>query len=108
MPHAIQIRQTRVPEVLNWTPIEVGESGSGHVRLRQAAAGLNHRCLSPHGILLAAASLYSRLYRVSPVIWPLADGNVRPRTGCDAGINLSGAAYCIGQSGVVVEVIDTP
>ena len=42
MPHAIQIRQTRVPEVLNWTPIEVGESGSGHVRLRQAAAGLNY------------------------------------------------------------------
>ena len=25
MPHAIQIRQTRGPEVLNWTPIETGE-----------------------------------------------------------------------------------
>jgi hypothetical protein len=24
-PHAIQIRQTGGPEVLNWTPIEVGE-----------------------------------------------------------------------------------
>ena len=38
MPHAIQIRQTGGPEVLNWTPIEVGEPGSGQVRLRQAAA----------------------------------------------------------------------
>ena len=34
MPHAIQIRQTGGPEVLNWTPIEVGEPGSGQVRLR--------------------------------------------------------------------------
>jgi hypothetical protein len=39
MPHAIQIRQTGGPEVLNWTPIEVGEPGSGQLRLRQAAAG---------------------------------------------------------------------
>ena len=47
MPHAIQIRQTDGPEVLNWTPIEVGEPGSGQVRLRQAAGarnlGLHHR-----------------------------------------------------------------
>jgi NADPH2:quinone reductase len=42
MPHAIQIRQTGGPEVLNWTPIEVGEPGSGQVCLRQAAAGLNY------------------------------------------------------------------
>jgi 2-iminobutanoate/2-iminopropanoate deaminase len=42
MPHAIQIRQTGGPEVLNWTPIEVGEPGSGQVRLRQAAAGLSY------------------------------------------------------------------
>ena len=42
MPHAIQIRQTGGPEVLNWTPIEVGEPGSGEVRQRQAAAGLNY------------------------------------------------------------------
>ena len=42
MPHAIQIRQTGGPEVLNWTPIEVGEPGSGQVRLRQVAAGLNY------------------------------------------------------------------
>ena len=42
MPHAIQIRQTGGPEVLNWTPIKVSEPGSGQVRLRQAAAGLNY------------------------------------------------------------------
>ena len=42
MPHAIQIRQTGGPEVLNWTPIKVGEPGLGQVRLRQAAAGLNY------------------------------------------------------------------
>src|SRR5438067_12472561 len=42
MPHAIQIRQTGGPEVLHWTPIEVGQPGSGQVRLRQAAAGLNY------------------------------------------------------------------
>ena len=42
MPHAIQIRQTGGPEVLSWTLIEVGEPGSGQVRLRQTAAGLNY------------------------------------------------------------------
>jgi NADPH:quinone reductase-like Zn-dependent oxidoreductase len=41
MPHAIQIRQTGGPEVLNWTTVDVGEPGSGQVRLRQAAAGLD-------------------------------------------------------------------
>ena len=40
MLHAIQILHTGGPEVLNWTPIEVGEPGSGQVRLRQAAAAL--------------------------------------------------------------------
>jgi NADPH2:quinone reductase len=39
MPPAIQIRQTGGPEVLHWTPIEVGEPGPGQVRLRQAAFG---------------------------------------------------------------------
>ena len=42
MPHAIQIRQTGGPEVLNWAAVDVGEPGSGEVRLRQAAAGLNY------------------------------------------------------------------
>src|SRR5207237_3596776 len=42
MPHAIQIRQTGGPEVLLWTPVGVGQPGSGQVRLRQAAAGLNY------------------------------------------------------------------
>ena len=42
MPHAMQIRQTGGPEVLNWTAVDVGEPRSGQVRLRQAAAGLNY------------------------------------------------------------------
>jgi NADPH2:quinone reductase len=42
MPHAIQIRQTGGPEVLSWTAVDVGEPGTGQVRLRQAAAGLNY------------------------------------------------------------------
>jgi len=42
MPHAIQIQRTGGPEVLNWTAVDVGEPGSGQVRLRQAAAGLNY------------------------------------------------------------------
>jgi 2-iminobutanoate/2-iminopropanoate deaminase len=41
MLHAIQIRQTGGPEVLNWTPIDVGEPGSGQVRLRQAVGARN-------------------------------------------------------------------
>jgi NADPH2:quinone reductase len=42
MPHAIRIRQTGAPEVPNWAAIDVGEPGSGQVRMRQAAAGLNY------------------------------------------------------------------
>ena len=38
----MQIRQTGGPEVLAWTAVDVGEPGSGQVRLRQAAAGLNY------------------------------------------------------------------
>src|SRR5438067_2078646 len=39
MSHAIQIRQTGGPEVLNWTAVDVSEPGTGQVRLCQAAAG---------------------------------------------------------------------
>src|SRR5438552_19116473 len=35
MPHAMQMHQTGGPEVLNWTAVDVGEPGSGQVRLRQ-------------------------------------------------------------------------
>jgi hypothetical protein len=42
MPHAMQVRQPGGPKVLNWTEVAVGEPGSGQVRLRQAAAGLNY------------------------------------------------------------------
>ena len=38
MSHAIQSRRTGGPEVLNWTPVEVGEPASSQVRLRQAAS----------------------------------------------------------------------
>ena len=38
MPHAIQIRQTGGPEVLNWTTIEASEPSSGKMRLRHAAS----------------------------------------------------------------------
>jgi NADPH:quinone reductase len=41
MPHAIRIHETGGPEVLKWEKVEVGEPGSGQVRLRQEAAGLN-------------------------------------------------------------------
>jgi hypothetical protein len=41
VPHAMQIRQTRDPEVLKRTSIELGELESDQVRLRQAAASLN-------------------------------------------------------------------
>jgi NADPH:quinone reductase len=43
MPHAIQIRQTGGPEILNRTPIEVGEPGSGQVRI-----GVNQRFALKH------------------------------------------------------------
>ena len=56
MPHAIQIRQTGGPEVLNWTAVDVGEPGSGQVRLRQAAAGLNYIEASANELFEVAAS----------------------------------------------------
>ena len=41
MPHAIRVHQTGGPEVLKWEEVDVGEPGSGQVRLRQESAGLN-------------------------------------------------------------------
>ena len=41
MPHAIRVHETGGPEVLKWEEIEVGEPGSGQVKIRQEAAGLN-------------------------------------------------------------------
>jgi NADPH2:quinone reductase len=38
----MQILPTGGPEVLKWTAVNVGEAGSGQVRLREAAAGLNY------------------------------------------------------------------
>src|SRR5947209_8681600 len=41
MPHAIRVHEVGGPEVLKWEEVEVGEPGSGQVRLRQETAGLN-------------------------------------------------------------------
>ena len=41
MPHAIRVHQTGGPEVLQWEAVPVGQPGSGEVRLRQEAVGLN-------------------------------------------------------------------
>ena len=42
MTKAIQIHQTGGPEVLKWEDITVGDPGSGQVRLKQTACGLNY------------------------------------------------------------------
>ena len=41
MPHAIRVHQTGGPQVLKWEEVEIGEPGSGQIRIRQEAAGLN-------------------------------------------------------------------
>jgi NADPH:quinone reductase len=41
MSHAIRVHQTGGPEVLQWEAVEVGQPGTGQVKLRQEAAGLN-------------------------------------------------------------------
>jgi NADPH2:quinone reductase len=42
MSHAIRINQTGGPEVLQWVEVGVGEPGTGQVRLKQTAVGLNY------------------------------------------------------------------
>jgi len=42
MTKAIQIHQTGGPNVLKWEEVQVGDPGSGQVRLRQTACGLNY------------------------------------------------------------------
>src|SRR5256885_3114794 len=41
MSHAIRIHKVGGPEVLQWEEVRVGEPGSGQVKLKQEAAGLN-------------------------------------------------------------------
>lgn len=41
MTHAIRIHATGGPEVMTWEAVEVGNPGSGEVRLRHTAVGLN-------------------------------------------------------------------
>jgi NADPH:quinone reductase-like Zn-dependent oxidoreductase len=82
VPHAIQIRQTGGPEVLNWTAVDVGEPASGQVRLRQAAAGLNyidvyHRTgyypqplpfLQPRGLMVTFGQASGPIDPIAPVL----------------------------------------
>ena len=42
MPKAIRIHEYGGPEVLRWEEVEVGETGPGQLRVRQAAVGLNY------------------------------------------------------------------
>ena len=42
MTHAIQVKETGGPEVLQWADIDVGAPGPGEVRLKQTAVGLNY------------------------------------------------------------------
>jgi len=41
MPHAIRIHETGGPEKMRWEAVEVGQPGSGEVRVRNVAVGLN-------------------------------------------------------------------
>ena len=60
MPHAVQIRQTGAPEVLNWTAVDVGEPASGQVRLRQAAAGFKY--LTSMSDFVAMNGIYAKYF----------------------------------------------
>lgn len=42
MTHAIRIHEPGGPDALHWDDVEVGEPGSGQVRLKQTAVGLNY------------------------------------------------------------------
>jgi len=64
MPHAVQIRQTGGHEVLNWTLIEVGEPGSGQVRLRLREG--------------AMSALLSRMLQTSTWHWKRAQPRAPP------------------------------
>jgi 2-iminobutanoate/2-iminopropanoate deaminase len=71
MPHAIQIPQTGGPEILNWTPIEVGEPGSGQARQAAAAAHPRPRPSSPANKYPQEFAV-SRTAITSPELAPLA------------------------------------
>lgn len=42
MTHAIVVRETGGPDVLNWEEVDIGEPGDGEVRIRHTAVGLNY------------------------------------------------------------------
>lgn len=42
MTKAIRFDKTGGPEVMKWVDVEVGEPGTGEIRVRQTAVGLNY------------------------------------------------------------------
>src|SRR5436853_7445355 len=42
MPYAVRIREHGGPENMAWEEVEVGDPGSGEVRVRNTAVGLNY------------------------------------------------------------------
>ena len=68
MPHAIQIRLTGGPEVLNWTPIEVGEPGSGRVRINVNQRFALKDAADAHKALEARATSGSTVPIVEPTV----------------------------------------
>ena len=85
MPRAIQIRQTGGPEVLNWTPVEVDEPGSGQVR----NLGLHH---SDHLIRYPKEFSMSRIAITSSELTP-------PVGPFSQAIKVDGFIYFSGQVG---------
>ena len=93
MPHSIQIRHTAGPEVLNLTPIGVGEPGSGQVRLRQAA-GARNLGLHHHDQLI----WYSQEFSMSKTA--ITSPELVPPVGpFSQAIEVGGFLYCSGQVG---------
>jgi NADPH:quinone reductase len=62
MPHAMQIRQTGGPEVLNRTAVDVGGRGSGQVRLRPLD------CLRPRGLMVPFGQASGPIDPIAPVL----------------------------------------
>ncbi|HXT02818.1 MAG TPA: quinone oxidoreductase, partial [Casimicrobiaceae bacterium] len=80
MPHAIRIHKTGGPEVLTWESVDVGAPGTGEVRVRHTAIGVNfidtyHR--SGHYPLTLPSGLGTEAAGVVEAVGPGVDG-LRP------------------------------
>ncbi len=69
MPHAIQIRQTGGPEVLNWTVVDAGEPGSGAGEVA-AELGLERRRFDKPNPALPGS--WSKLFRIAAALFALS------------------------------------